>query len=208
MVGLDVRRVVVALDLEGDRPALADVNDASILTDADEQLVSLRLLLAELAQMHLARLVRAVLAPHHRVHRELTAGRTTLQDVANPLVLIGFQAQLGIRLLAVGSLLSLRNSVDAHAFTTAARVARDHAPLSLKLIESPLISDEAAFAILQWHHDLLALGVAAGPSRGGILDDQGLITADEVQVVIAGQRARQQMRLAQHLEAVADAKYW
>ena len=30
---LDERRVVVALDLEGDRPALADVDDAGVLAE-------------------------------------------------------------------------------------------------------------------------------------------------------------------------------
>jgi hypothetical protein len=39
--------VVVRLDLEGDRPALADVDDAGVLADADEQGVGLGLLLAE-----------------------------------------------------------------------------------------------------------------------------------------------------------------
>ena len=34
LVGLDVRRVVVALDLEGDRVALADVDHAGVLADA------------------------------------------------------------------------------------------------------------------------------------------------------------------------------
>ena len=37
LVGLDVGRVVVGLDLEGHRPALADVDDAGVLADADEQ---------------------------------------------------------------------------------------------------------------------------------------------------------------------------
>jgi hypothetical protein len=37
LVRLDVRRVVVALDLERDRQALADVDDAGVLTHADEQ---------------------------------------------------------------------------------------------------------------------------------------------------------------------------
>ncbi len=36
LVGLDVGRVVVRLDLEGDRVALADVDDAGVLADADE----------------------------------------------------------------------------------------------------------------------------------------------------------------------------
>ena len=54
LVGLDVRRVVVRLDLEGDRVALADVDDAGVLADADEQRVGLRGLLAELPQVDLA----------------------------------------------------------------------------------------------------------------------------------------------------------
>ena len=81
---LDVARVVVALDLEGDRPALADVDDAGVLAHADHEVLG-HLgadLLAELPQPDLARLVRAVLAPHHRVHGELTAGGTPAEDVA------------------------------------------------------------------------------------------------------------------------------
>jgi hypothetical protein len=37
LVGLDERRVVVALDLERHGPAVADVDDAGVLADADEQ---------------------------------------------------------------------------------------------------------------------------------------------------------------------------
>ena len=40
----------------------------------------------------------------------------------------------------------------------------------------------------------------------GALDPQPLVAADELAVVVAHQRARQQVRLAQHLEAVADAR--
>ena len=40
LVGLDVRRVVVALDLERDRVALADVEDAGVLADAGQHLPS------------------------------------------------------------------------------------------------------------------------------------------------------------------------
>ena len=106
LVGLDVARVVVALGLERHRPALADVDDAGVLADAGEQLATAGLgrQVAEPAQVHLARLVRAVLAPHDGVHRQLAAGRTTVQDVPNPLVLIGFQSQRRPRLLDVGTL--------------------------------------------------------------------------------------------------------
>ena len=73
LVRLDVAGVVVALDLERDGPALADVDDAGVLADADQQVLAHRVggRLAELAQVHLAGLVGAVLAPHHRVHRQL-----------------------------------------------------------------------------------------------------------------------------------------
>ena len=75
LVGLDVRRVVVRLDLEGHGVALTDVEDTGVLTDAGEHLADRRLLhdLGELLEVHLGGLVGAVLAPHHRVHRQLRA---------------------------------------------------------------------------------------------------------------------------------------
>ena len=75
LVGLDVRRVVVALDLEGHGVALADVEDAGVLADPGEHLADGGLLgeLAELLEVHLGGLVGAVLAPHHAVHRQLAA---------------------------------------------------------------------------------------------------------------------------------------
>ena len=77
LVRLDVGRVVVRFDLEGDGPAVADVDHAGVLADAGQHR-SAHLLgggLAEVAQVHLRRLVGAVLAPHHRVHRQLGVGR-------------------------------------------------------------------------------------------------------------------------------------
>ena len=55
LVGLDVGRVVVRLDLERDGPALADVDHAGVLADAGEHLASgvSSGMLAELAQVHL-----------------------------------------------------------------------------------------------------------------------------------------------------------
>ena len=63
------------------------------LSDADKHdvLGLWRNLLAELTKVNLARLVRAVLAPHDRVHRQLAAGRTPIQNCSNPFVLIGFE---------------------------------------------------------------------------------------------------------------------
>jgi hypothetical protein len=52
LVGLDVRRVVVRLDLEGDGQPLADVDDAGVLAHPDQQPVALGHV-SELAQVHL-----------------------------------------------------------------------------------------------------------------------------------------------------------
>ena len=73
LVGLDVGRVVVRLDLEGHRPAVADVDDAGVLADADEELLAHLVggVLAPEREVDLARLVGAVLAPHDGVHRQL-----------------------------------------------------------------------------------------------------------------------------------------
>ena len=68
LVRLDRRRVVVALDADRDRETVADVDDTGALTRADEHP---RRLGREPAEMHARRLVRAVLGPHHGVHREL-----------------------------------------------------------------------------------------------------------------------------------------
>ena len=105
LVGLDVRRVVVALDLEGDRVALADVDDAGVLADAGQHLADSRVScgdLGELLEVHLGGLVGAVLAPHHRVHRQLRAGRPAAEDLADPGVLVALQAELGPGLLVLG----------------------------------------------------------------------------------------------------------
>ena len=103
LVGLDVRRVVVRLDLERDGVALADVDDAGVLADAGQHLADRRLLrdLGELLEVHLRALVGAVLAPHHAVHRQLGAGRAAAEDLADPRVLVGLEAEVGPRLLAV-----------------------------------------------------------------------------------------------------------
>ena len=102
LVGLDVGRVVVRLDLERDGVALADVEDAGVLADAGQHLADRRLLrdLGELLEVHLARLVGAVLAPHDAVHRELAAGRATAEDLADGGVLVGLQTEIGPRLRA------------------------------------------------------------------------------------------------------------
>ncbi|CAB4542278.1 unannotated protein [freshwater metagenome] len=56
---LNVGRVVVALDLEGDRPALADIDNSGVFAHSDHEILGHRLgdLLAELTQVNLRRLV-------------------------------------------------------------------------------------------------------------------------------------------------------
>ena len=105
LVGLDVRRVVVRLDLERHGVAVADVDDAGVLADADHQVLAHLVgdLLAELLEVHLGGLVGAVLAPHHRVHRQLGADvGPAAEDLADLGVLVGLEAEVGPGLLVVG----------------------------------------------------------------------------------------------------------
>ena len=70
--GFDRRRVVVALDLHGHGPAVADVDDAGVLAGP---LQNARAARGEAAQDGPRVLVAAVLAPHERVDGELDVGR-------------------------------------------------------------------------------------------------------------------------------------
>ena len=104
LVGFDVAGVVVGLDLEGHGPAVADVDDAGVLTDAHEQVLLHVLgdLVTELRQVDLGRLVGAVLGPHDRVHRQLRRGGATSQDLADLRVFVGLQPEVGVGLIHVG----------------------------------------------------------------------------------------------------------
>ena len=105
LVRLDEGRVVVALDLEGDRVALADVHHARVGADAGQQVPRLVGVGREVAQVHLGRLVRAVLAPHDRVQGQLGGGRPAAEDLADLRVLVVGEAELLVGLLLVGRLL-------------------------------------------------------------------------------------------------------
>ena len=116
LVRLHVGRVVVTLDLERDGPAVTDVDDAGVFADAHQERVSLRRLLAELAKVHLARLVRAVLTPHHRVHRELGARGAAAEDLADRKVFVVLDPKFGIGLRVIWCGECVGNGVD-HAST-------------------------------------------------------------------------------------------
>ena len=88
--GLDRARVVVGLDLEGDREAAADVDGAGVLAGAHHEPRALR---RERAQQRLGVLVGAVLGPQQREHRELDLDRLAVQARDDQLVLAGGQPE-------------------------------------------------------------------------------------------------------------------
>src|SRR5690606_24511981 len=88
----------------------------------------------------------------------------------------------------------------------AARVPEHHPVLGLELFQGGGVGDVAALPRLERHEQLLPDREPARPRRGGGLDAQPLVAADEVQPGVAHERARQQPRLAGDLEAVADAE--
>ena len=106
LIRLDVAGMVVRLDLERDGPAVADVDDARVLADPREHARPHFLGggLTEVAQMHLRRLVAAVLRPHHRVHGEFGIGGSAPEDLLDPLVLVVLESELLVGLGLIGAL--------------------------------------------------------------------------------------------------------
>src|SRR5918994_6243836 len=86
-------------------------------------------------------------------------------------------------------------------------VAGDDLPLPLDPGQRVGVGDEAALAVLEGDRDLRALLVGQRPGGAVVLDPQLLVSADELAVVVADQRAGQQVGLAEDLEAVADAEH-
>ena len=97
LVRLDRARVVVRLDLERDRQAVADRDDAGVLArPRDDALAGRR----KRAQQRPRALVRAVLAPHHAEHRELEVVRVAAAEaVADGLELVVGQAEAAVERL-------------------------------------------------------------------------------------------------------------
>ncbi len=92
LVGLDVGGMVVALHLEDDALAVADIDDAGILArPLDDARPGGR----QRAQPFLRGFVRAVLVPHRREDAELGKGRLAADQVEDPLVFVGLQAVRG-----------------------------------------------------------------------------------------------------------------
>src|ERR1700735_1204479 len=92
LIGLDVAWMVVALHLEHDGLAVADVDDAGILArplDDPGRLGRQR------AQMDFRGFVRAVLVPHRREDAELGEARDAPDQLDQALVLVRLEAVLG-----------------------------------------------------------------------------------------------------------------
>ena len=93
--GLDVAGVVVALDLEGAGPAVADVDDAGVLAGALDDAVAFG---GQALEMDAAGLVGAVLAPHDGVDAEFGEGGYAAQSRKDAAVLLRGDAVLGQQL--------------------------------------------------------------------------------------------------------------
>src|SRR3954454_2410024 len=106
----------------------------------------------------------------------------------------------------VAALVGDPGDATERAVGVVAEVAGDHSALALEPVEGRLVGDEAALAVLQHDRHLRTLLIRRGPHGGGVLDPESLVEAAELAVVVADQRAGQQVRLAEDLEAVADAE--
>ena len=91
LIGLNVTGVIVALDLEGAGPTVAHVDDASILTRPLHHAIAFR---GQPLQVNTARLIRAVLAPHHAVNSQFRQRWNASQRRKNALVLVRSDAVL------------------------------------------------------------------------------------------------------------------
>src|SRR5215471_15525408 len=90
--------------------------------------------------------------------------------------------------------------------TAGRRVTEDNAVLVLQFRQRLLIAEVIAFHVADGNFKYLALGQLLRERRIRILDPNVHRLADVLQSGIAHQRARKQARLAQNLEAVADAE--
>src|SRR5262249_5455083 len=90
----------------------------------------------------------------------------------------------------------------------AARIAvsKDDAVLTLELGHRRFVAEIIAFPMRHGDAQDLPLLIAVGERRVGALDADVDMLADELQVAVAQQRARQQAGFAQNLEAVADSQ--
>ena len=89
LIRLDERRVIVRLDFEDRRQAIADVDGAGVFTWPLEHL---RPVARQRLQVHAGALVAAVLRPHHREDAELGRVRLAAEELHDAVVLVRRQA--------------------------------------------------------------------------------------------------------------------
>ncbi len=82
---LDERRMIVRLDLEGAGPAVADVDDAGVLSRPLHHAAAVR---GQALQVHARRFVGAVLAPHHAEDAQLGERRLAAQRLQEAVVFL------------------------------------------------------------------------------------------------------------------------
>ena len=118
--------------------------------------------LAEAAQVHLRRLVRAVLRPHDRVHGQLGAGRAPPEDLLDAVVLVSGEPQLGPRLRVVGGAGSVLDGVD-HGLTVPAGYPQEPAPTALNSVTCRPLTG----GLVRMGHRLAGRGLVVGflPAR-------------------------------------------
>ncbi len=91
LMRFDIAGMVVALDLERAGPAVAYIDDAGVFTRSLNHALALG---RQTLQMHAARFVGAMFAPHHAVNAQLGEGRDASQCRQNPLVFLRGNAVL------------------------------------------------------------------------------------------------------------------
>ena len=92
LIGLDIARVVMAFHLEDRRLAIADIDDAGVLTRAADHPRGLG---GKPLQMDARGFVRAMLRPHDRINAQLGQVRLTPERVLDTPVFLFGQAVLG-----------------------------------------------------------------------------------------------------------------
>src|SRR5258708_11518030 len=93
------------------------------------------------------------------------------------------------------------------AVRVGAGVARHHLASLLDPTQRGRVRHIRALTALEHQRHLLAGRIGPGPAGGRVLHPHPDLPADEAQATVTSQRARQQVRLAENLEAIADAEH-
>ena len=85
-------------------------------------------------------------------------------------------------------------------------IAEDDLAVALEVVEHVVVGEVVPLAVRDRGAQHLAGCQLRGERRRGLIRAQADVAADEAEVLVAHQRAGQQPRLGEHLEAVADAE--